>query len=572
MKNVVKLLLVAVVVLTAGSLFAQYAQPVTNFPFVQGNAGDIAPQCVGGIIYDDNTWENGYGWNAGYGTGKWVMKFTPPSYPYTINQICIATTRLAAGNINWTLDLEIWDTTGTGGAPGTLKWSLTNQVAAGVPIWPTVNWIDFSGLTGIPALQNGSYYVGISYDPNTMPSHYVGADESATTPLRPGYGYIQSAWGTIQSYFATYRAMGIRVDGTGQVLAHDYAVGPFLSLPSTFAVGTSYNIKAKVQNLGSTNETSVPIKFFVDNTQAGTVNMSLNAGAVDSVSFPWVAVGGNHTLRIFSELSTDLNRANDTVRTNVFVLAGTPTYGGTVTVCRTNVNLLIPDNTTVRDSLQITIPTWGFGIQDVNAEIQSVYHTWDSDLEFHLIHGATNVNIIDNVGSSGDNFISTKLNDSATIPIASGTAPFTGTYIPSNPLSAFNSQTVDPNGSWTLTISDGASGDTGILNAWCVTLNYYTYVGGIGSVTVPNYYALGQNYPNPFNPSTKIKYALPVNGNVKIVIFDVIGREITTLVNEYHTSGIYEVDFNASTLASGIYFYRIESGSFTDTKKMLLVK
>jgi hypothetical protein len=122
MKNVVKLLLVAVVVLTAGSLFAQYAQPVTNFPFVQGNAGDIAPQCVGGIIYDDNTWENGYGWNAGYGTGKWVMKFTPPSYPYTINQICIATTRLSAGNINWTLDLEIWDTTGTGGATEELRW------------------------------------------------------------------------------------------------------------------------------------------------------------------------------------------------------------------------------------------------------------------------------------------------------------------------------------------------------------------------------------------------------------------------------------------------------------------
>ena len=359
---------------------------------------------------------------------------------------------------------------------------------------------------------------------------------------------------------------------TGPALANDYAVGPFLSLPGSFAVGNSYNIKAKVQNVGTNNQSNVPIKFYVDGTQAASVNLSLNAGAVDSVSFPWTAVSGNHTLTIASALSNDENRANDTVRTTVTVLAGTPTYGGTVTVCRTGISVPILDNQTARDSLQITIPAWGFGIQDVNVTIQQVIHTWDSDLEFHILHGSVDVNIIDNVGGSGDNFINTVLNDSATTPIASGTAPFTGSFIPSNPLAAFNSQTANPNGTWTLTIADGAGGDTGVLNAWCVTLNYYTYVGGVGTITVPNYYALGQNYPNPFNPSTKINFALPEAGNVKIIIFDILGREITTLVNEYKTSGIYTVDFDASSLSSGVYFYRMESGSFTDTKKMLLVK
>ena len=83
---------------------------------------------------------------------------------------------------------------------------------------------------------------------------------------------------------------------------------------------------------------------------------------------------------------------------------------------------------------------------------------------------------------------------------------------------------------------------------------------------------MGQNYPNPFNPSTKIQYAIPRAGDVQLVVYDVIGRQVATLVNEFKTAGIYTVDFNASSLSSGIYFYRIKSGSFTDTKKMLLVK
>ncbi len=355
---------------------------------------------------------------------------------------------------------------------------------------------------------------------------------------------------------------------------HDYAAGPFLGLQISYPIGTASNIRARITNVGQSNETSVPIKFFVDGAQVGSsINLSLNAGQNDSVSFAWTpSAGGTHNVRIIAALSTDNNRGNDTVSANVLVLAGTAYVGGATTVCRNGLNITIPDNTSIFDSLQVTIPTWAFGIADVNAKIDTVFHTWDSDLSYTLSHGATSVGIITNVGGSGDNFIGTILNDSATTPIASGVAPFTGSFIPSSPLAAFNGIGANPNGGWHLEIHDGAAGDTGILKAWCVTISYYTYVGGIGTITVPNYFALGQNYPNPFNPSTKIQYAIPRSANVSLIVYDILGRQVATLVNEFKNAGIYTLDFNASSLASGVYFYKIQAGTFSDTKKMLLVK
>lgn len=89
---------------------------------------------------------------------------------------------------------------------------------------------------------------------------------------------------------------------------------------------------------------------------------------------------------------------------------------------------------------------------------------------------------------------------------------------------------------------------------------------------IPNSYALRQNYPNPFNPTTIISYQIPKAGNVKLIVFDILGREVKTLVNEVKKAGNYSIEFNASSYASGVYFYKIESGSFTNSKKMLLVK
>ncbi len=89
---------------------------------------------------------------------------------------------------------------------------------------------------------------------------------------------------------------------------------------------------------------------------------------------------------------------------------------------------------------------------------------------------------------------------------------------------------------------------------------------------VPKQFALDQNYPNPFNPTTMIRYELPVASTVSLKVYDVLGREVATLVNERQEAGAYSVTFNANTLSSGVYFYRLQAGNFVATKKMMLVK
>jgi len=108
----------------------------------------------------------------------------------------------------------------------------------------------------------------------------------------------------------------------------------------------------------------------------------------------------------------------------------------------------------------------------------------------------------------------------------------------------------------------------------------YTSINGsneISNLQMPEEYSISQNFPNPFNPTTKIDYSLPVDGSVKILVYDIAGREVMNLVNETQTAGNYSVNFNGINLASGMYFYRInvegsDSRNFTATKRMVLIK
>jgi hypothetical protein len=95
---------------------------------------------------------------------------------------------------------------------------------------------------------------------------------------------------------------------------------------------------------------------------------------------------------------------------------------------------------------------------------------------------------------------------------------------------------------------------------------------GNSNKLVPENFYLSQNYPNPFNPTTKIKFGLAKNSFVSLKIFDILGREIKSLVNTQMTAGEYIVDFNGSELPSGAYFYRLETNNFTETKKLILLK
>ena len=93
-----------------------------------------------------------------------------------------------------------------------------------------------------------------------------------------------------------------------------------------------------------------------------------------------------------------------------------------------------------------------------------------------------------------------------------------------------------------------------------------------GSSQLPTEYGMDQNYPNPFNPTTQINYQLPENNHVTLRVYDVLGNLVTTLINNEVEAGYHSVTWNASGIASGIYFYTLRSGSFVATKKLILLK
>ncbi len=104
----------------------------------------------------------------------------------------------------------------------------------------------------------------------------------------------------------------------------------------------------------------------------------------------------------------------------------------------------------------------------------------------------------------------------------------------------------------------------------------YTAAWQITSVSeatgTPGSYGLSQNFPNPFNPSTMIAYQIATAGHVTLRVYDLLGREVRTLVNEYQGAGTHSIAFNAADLPSGVYLYRLRAGAYSETKKLALLK
>jgi hypothetical protein len=163
--------------------------------------------------------------------------------------------------------------------------------------------------------------------------------------------------------------------------------------------------------------------------------------------------------------------------------------------------------------------------------------------------------------------------------------------VSANNVARFNTQT----NTWSTLGTGSSNGVSSTVRALAVVGNEvfvgggFTLAGGIASTfiarwnsgtsrveqlspTAPKTFLLEQNYPNPFNPSTTIRYQLPVASEVKLEVYDVLGKKIATLVNERQSAGSYQVVWNASGLSSGTYFYRLQAGTFVETKKMIMVK
>jgi len=134
--------------------------------------------------------------------------------------------------------------------------------------------------------------------------------------------------------------------------------------------------------------------------------------------------------------------------------------------------------------------------------------------------------------------------------------------------------TADPLDIGALAVREGTNTPTGTIDGIYVASSWATIATGIEEniSAIPTKYALNQNYPNPFNPSTVINYQLPEAGQVSLKVYDVLGNEVSTLVNEFKQAGVYNAKFSNSQLSSGIYFYKLQVGNFVSVKKMMLAK
>ena len=181
-------------------------------------------------------------------------------------------------------------------------------------------------------------------------------------------------------------------------------------------------------------------------------------------------------------------------------------------------------------------------------------------------------------GEGGQNFSNTIFDDTAALSISQGTPPFTGRFRPEDSLFVFRD--LQMSGDWILEIYDIKTGNQGTLLNWCIQIAYADSTTiGINNISsqITKEYKLFQNYPNPFNPTTSIRFDLPKSLHTKLIVYDMLGKEIAILVNEKLNAGSYEVEWPApsgdgSGYPSGVYFYRLTAGDFTATRKMVLIK
>jgi photosystem II stability/assembly factor-like uncharacterized protein len=232
----------------------------------------------------------------------------------------------------------------------------------------------------------------------------------------------------------------------------------------------------------------------------------------------------------------------------------------------------------VFDTNIITLPyTVPLFTTDVEITIDTMIGNNIGAMEFVLNHLGIYDTIIYHVGGTGSNFIETTLDDSALVPISGGTPPFTGRFKPSRPLAQFKN--IDPRGLWLLNIYSSSKSLTGVIKSWGITVTYNNPISKISRISseTPDRFRLFQNYPNPFNPNTIIRFQIRDLRFVNLKVYDILGREVETLINENLKTGTYEIPFSIdqctnNRLPSGIYFYKLTAGNFTEIKKMVLLK
>jgi len=380
-------------------------------------------------------------------------------------------------------------------------------------------------------------------------------------------------------------AFGIAGTCQTQPQSCDVKAGPFLSLPPLILPQNFYAVRARITNMGTTTETNIPVKFFVNRIQYGSTLYipSLDPGAFDtSTVFAWMpTVSGATQLMIVAALDCDTARSNDTVKLKVAVGCASvfidPFTNGIFNWTITNNGGTCVWSVVSRDSRPYELPSTSVG-NVLSADADScgsgssinstatlasninctnkydVYLEFDND--FYVFQGDSA--IIDASYDGGSTWINLATwSDSRRSSHETLLMPEAA----NNPKVKVRFTSIQPDWDWWWTIDN-------------VSIHACNLVGEplINNGNTPYKYDLSQNYPNPFNPATVISYQIPKAGIVKLIVYDILGREVKVLVNESKPAGSYNVTFDGTSLASGLYLYRITSGNFTETKKMVLLK
>lgn len=208
-------ILVLTLFAVSSAAFGQYAASVG--PSVPG-VGPLVPtggDCAGGEIYDDGSAENGYSGNpALVSLFQGVQQFTPASFPWNYDSVCVCFTTTAAGGPNLDLEIEVLDDDGPGGGPGTSLGAVPASIA-GIPLFPGTSFYQFDISSLNLSIAAGNVWIGPRWNPMLFPSRFVCADESAGTPLHPGFVNFNtgSGWQATQTVFPAYRAKLVRALG-----------------------------------------------------------------------------------------------------------------------------------------------------------------------------------------------------------------------------------------------------------------------------------------------------------------------------------------------------------------------
>lgn len=303
-------------------------------------------------------------------------------------------------------------------------------------------------------------------------------------------------------------------------------------------------------------------------SSAGTELWSKQEDRGYQVDYPKIKMGPGKSIYMAT--------TNMDITSSVYALKYMQAVPQVQTVCRTSNKPITAFQTTI-DTFTVSGLPSGSVIARIDVKIDTILHPNSTGLTGVLRSpGGIIDTLFKNPGdfNLGNNIINCTFSDTAIGMLGSFSfPPFTGYWKPFRPLEIF--ENAAPNGDWLFSVYSSSSTTDGTIKKYCLVIHYYDpQTIGIQQISneVPKDYSLGQNYPNPFNPTTNIKFSIPKNGNVTLKVFDVLGKQIAELVNEYKTTGSYVVDFNAANLSSGVYFYRLETEGLIETKKMLLVK